>query len=800
MQNNKLRFLNNAAVGCIALFLIACSSAEERAQNYYKSGSEYLEKNDPVKASVEFRNALKIKEDFPDAWFGMAQIEEQAQNWPKVFGDLNKVLELQPKHLKALTELSRLSLLRGDLPVALANVNSAFAIEPDNPDIVALKAAILLKLNDKAGATELADKALKLKPRHADGSVVKATLQQAAGDTAGALSTIGSAISESPANLALYVLELSFYERSKDVGGQERTIRAIVAAFPEQAKFKQGLIDFLVRQGRNDEAEAQLRKDIAAKPEETAAGLALVKLVRDKKGDAAARLELEDLANSSKSPLNYWIEIANFDYAAGKTDIAFANLQKLAEQAGITDEGIALRLNLAGKFLDSKKNTEASAVINEILANDAQNVGAQKLKAALLIAENKPDEAVSVLRESLNYSSNDASIRLLLASAYEQKLTFDLASKEYTDAYSLSNGRPNFGLELAKFQLRRGDAESAEQGLANIASRYPQYRPALVLLADLRLKKQDWKGAEDIAKMIKEAGGANGISEQILGESLLGQKRFDEAISLFQVSTTKAPDALQPMFALVRTYLSAGKVSEAEAFVKSALQANPTNANAHVLLGTIELVQGKQDAAKASFETAIAKDGKSSAGYLALAQFYFGNKQVQKAVDAAQAGIGKVEDETELRMVMAGLLETDGKLDGAVDQYEKLIAKNVDSMVVVNNYVSIVSDNRDDEVSLKRAAELGSILRDSPIPEFQETFGWILVRTGNVKEGLRILEKVNDQLSQSSGAQFHIGLAYAKSNDPVRAKEHLQIALQLEKNEKAKAKIQKSLAELPLAP
>mgnify|MGYP002136069957 CR=1 FL=1 len=47
------------------------------------------------------------------------------------------------------------------------------------------------------------------------------------------------------------------------------------------------------------------------------------------------------------------------------------------------------------------------------------------------------------------------------------------------------------------------------------------------------------------------------------------------------------------MFALVRTYLSAGKVSEAEAFVKSALQANPSNANAHVLLGTIELVQGK---------------------------------------------------------------------------------------------------------------------------------------------------------------------------------------------------------------
>jgi cellulose synthase operon protein C len=800
MLKNRFRFLNNAALGCMALFLIACSSAEERAQNYYKSGSEYLEKKDHVKASVEFRNALKIKEDFADAWFGMALIEEQAQNWPRVFGDLNRVLELEPKHFKALTELSRLSLLRGDLPVALANVNSAFEIEPDNADIVALKAAILLKLDDIVGATELAEKALKLKPRHADGSVVKSTLQQLAGDIPGALATIGSAIPESPANLALYIMELSIHEKSKNIAGQEKTIRAIVAAFPEQVKFKQGLVEFLVRQGRNNEAEAQLRSDIAAYPDETASGLVLVELIRDTKGAVAARAELENLARSAKSPLNYWIEIANADYASGKKDLAFENLQKLAEQAGISDDGITLRLNLAAKLLDSKKDDEASAVITEILKNDAQNVEALKLKAALLLAKNRPDDAIPVLREALNFSSNDASIRLLLASAYEQKQTFDLASKEYTEAFNLSNGRPNFGLELAKFQLRRGDADSAEQTLANTASRYPQHKPVLVLLADLRLKKQDWKGAEDIAKMITAAGGAGGISDQILGESLLGQKRFDEAITLFQLSTTKAPDALQPMFALVRTYLSAGKVTEAEAFVKSALQANPLNASAHVLLGTIELVQGKKDAAKASFETAISKDEKSSSGYLALAQYYFSNKDIQKAVEAAQSGVGKVEDETELRMVIAGLMETDGKLDGAVEQYEKLIAKNVDSMVVVNNYVSIVSDSRDDEASLKRAAELGSILRDSPIPEFQETFGWILVRTGNIKEGLRILERVNGKLAQNSGAQFHIGVAYSMSKDPERAKKHLKIAFELEKNEAVKTKIEKTLAELTTAP
>jgi cellulose synthase operon protein C len=800
MHSNILKTFRIATMGGIALLLVACSSAEERAQNYYKSGNEYLAANDYAKASVEFRNALKIKDDFPDAWYGMALVEQNAQNWPKVLGDLNKVLELNPKHTQALAQMSRISLLRGDLPTALANANSAFENEPENPDIVALKATVLLKLDDKVGASELADKALALQSHHADGSMVKATLQNSAGDTKAALATLNAAIAETPKNLALHVLALSLQEKAKDVPGQEKTILGILAAFPDELQFKKGYIEFLVSHGRAADAEKQLRADMAAKPDDNTPGLALVQLISDTKGEPAARAELEKLAQTAKSPLPYWVELANLNFAVGRRDESLASLQKLAEQVGISDDGINLRINLASKYYDARKFDEADKVVDEILKNDAQNIAAQKLKAALLIERKSSDEAISVLREAQNYGSNDPSIRLLLGKAYESKQSFDLAAKEYSEGYSLSNGRPEFGLELATFLLRRGDITRAEATLATLASRNPNFQPALSLLADIRLKKGDWKGAEDIAKVIANAAGDKELSNRIMGASLLGQQRFDEAINLFEVSAAQAPDAIQPMFALVRSYLSAGKIAEAEAFIASALKANPDNANAYLMRGMINLTATKPDLAKADFETAIAKDPGLSAAYLSLAQFHFRAKETQKAIDVVQSGFGKVKNETELRMVLAGMYEKNGNPEAALAEYQKLIDQKVESLVVVNNYVSLASDAALDEAALKRAVELGAVLRESPIPEFQETYGWILVRTGNLKEGLSILERVNEKLAGNSGAQYHLGLAYAQAKNSEAARKHLQMAFELAADPETKNKIQKSITELAQTP
>jgi cellulose synthase operon protein C len=236
------------------------------------------------------------------------------------------------------------------------------------------------------------------------------------------------------------------------------------------------------------------------------------------------------------------------------------------------------------------------------------------------------------------------------------------------------------------------------------------------------------------------------------------------------------------MFALVRSLIGAGRIPEAEEFVQSAIKANPDNAVAYILEGVVALAQNKPSLAQKSFETSNAKDPGSPSGYLALAQMYYNQKNLNGAITTLSSSVDKVKENTGVRLALAGLYEAIGNFDDAIKQYEFMVEEDSSSAVAVNNLVSLITDNRDDVSSLKRAADLAIILRDSPIPQFKETLGWALVRNGDAKEGLKILEQTIGDLQNIGAAQYHLGAAYAKVGDKTLASKHLDLALQIEKN------------------
>ena len=479
-----------------------------------------------------------------------------------------------------------------------------------------------------------------------------------------------------------------------------------------------------------------------------------------------------------------------------RSDDALNLLRELVKQQGVSDEGMTARLDLGGKLFDLKQFTEAEAVVADILKHDARNTGGLKLSGALDMEKANFDAAISSLREAASNDPKDMTLRLLLASAYERKSSFELAAKELADAYKASNGDALVGVNYAGYLLRRGNADRAEEILSDLISRAPRNTGALKMLADIKLRKQDWKGAEDLARLTREQGGDTVVSDKIMGEALLGQKRFDEAIALFQTTARSAPSNVQPMFALVRAYITAGKTAEAEAFVRSAIEANPGNAGALILLGSVQMSQSLPAAAQASFAAAIAKDTASPAGYLAMAEFLARTQKRGEAAELLASSVDKVKDNDGMRLTLAGLLETGGDIDGAIQQYELLVASNPNSIVAVNNLVSLVSDHREDAASLKRAATLAAVLRESPVPQFRESLGWALVRSGDVKAGLRVLERSIDELGKMPLAQYHLGAAYAADGEKILASKHLNLALGMEKNPDAAARIKRALETL----
>ena len=180
---------------------------------------------------------------------------------------------------------------------------------------------------------------------------------------------------------------------------------------------------------------------------------------------------------------------------------------------------------------------------------------------------------------------------LMLATAYERSGSIDLADKQFADAMKASNFNPAVGLDYVGFLRRRGGGDRAYDVLTELANRWPNNTQVLSELAEMKLARQDWAGAQQIAENIKHIGNTDDIADQILGAALFGEHKYDASIAAFQNAAAAAPSATQPMADLVTAMINAKQTDKAIVFLQSALKQNSKNAEAYVLLGNIELSQ-----------------------------------------------------------------------------------------------------------------------------------------------------------------------------------------------------------------
>ncbi len=796
-MKHDYQWLRNLALsGAVLLFLAGCKSPEERAKGYYESAIGYLNDKDFERAAVELRNALKLNENYAEAWFAMAQIEQHAQSWERVYADLTKVLEINPKFVPALAALATLQGTAGDYPAALKNANMAVELEPKNADLIVLKASVMLKIGDFSGAVLEANKALEIVPNHAEATAILAANLLERNELGQAIELVDKALAGHPDSLTLYLAKLAILQKSGDQASQIATLRSLSAAFPRRRDFKASLVHILRATGRLDEAERELRLAIQASPDDIQFHLDLVDFLKSARGAQAAQSELIALTQGQAVPLAFQVALADLYFDSGKTSEAIQLLRDVSAARGIGDDGISARIKLASMLLRNKDATGASDVLREVLQNDSQNVDALVLRGAINIDAGNTELAISDLRTAANLRVSAPNIRVLLATAYERGGQVELAAREWDGATRVSGYDPEVGIGQVAFLVRRGSADRAEELLRELDLRRPGNQKVLTQLAKILLKRGDWEGAEKAARSLKAAAADSTAADVILGQALLQQKQPEDAIAILLASAKHAPADTSVLRSLVQAYIQSGNLDGAQAFLASAAQANPNNVEATLLQGVVLLRQNKMDEAKGKFEQALRADPAYDQTYLSLSEFYKSAGQAGPSVDILKTGLGKVVSPYRLQLLLAKRYEDNGDFDKAIGVYEELLDANPNSLPIINNLVSLITDHRDDTESLARAAALGEQLKFSQIAAYRETLGWLLVKSGKIKEGLNQLERSIDELGSVATARLHLGLAYQVIGDKERAKEQLKQARELAGNSAEKEMIDKHLATL----
>jgi tetratricopeptide (TPR) repeat protein len=786
-----------AAVLLVPLMLLGgCESSKDRAARHLKSAMDLVQSGDFARASVEFRNVFQLDPQNHEARMAYAGVLRDRGDLPEAYAQYATVIEGAPKDLEALKNAARIAADLGDWPDAGREAGVALTLAPDDPAMQAVKVgfdyAAALTAADPAARVAAAGRAAALIPALPDmlllRRIVIDNLVQGA-DLAGALKASDDALAAMPKEKLLYRLRISVLAAQKDDAGVEAALVKMVALFPDDPSVSQTLLRWYIGQKKLDAAEAFLRA-------QTATGglpmqMALVGFLQAYRSPEAALAEIDKILASlppdsataapataapataapatapattasaatdpaTKAPVVISIDTvralrAGILFDQGHQPEAIKAMLEILTTAKPSDQTRQIRVTLARMYIRTNDQVQARAQVEAVLAEDANQGDALKLKAAWLIEADKADDAVSLLRRVIDANPRDAEAMTLMAGAYDRLGSHDLAGGMLAQAVEASGSAPAETLLINALRLDDGNV------------------PVLSALGRLYVVTKDWPRATGVADRLDELGtpAALAASQTIRPAILAGQKNVDAAIGYLQ---GLGRDDLGTKVTLLRAYLSSGQTAKAQALVQEMLAKAPDDPAIRFIAAAIQGATGDQAGAEATFRALVKEDPSRLAVWNVLIRQMVQEGKPQIAEADTDAALTHLPDAPDLLLLKAGFLEQKHDMEGAIAIYEKLYAAQSGNLVIANDLASMLSGTHTDPASLDRAWAIARRLNGTTVPAFADTYGWILMLRGQPDAALPYLEIAAKGLTDNPEVQFHLAEVYRAMKRPDDAK------------------------------
>ena len=763
-------------VAAVALIVLGCSTPEEKASSYLKDGKDLFEKGNYAQAGLQFRNALQMNGKLPEAWLYLGKIDLRNQKWDDAYKDLSRAVALDPNNTEALAELGSLQLGAGQVQDAMKTSESLLKLEPKNAGAHTLRGAVMYRLQNLDMAENEAKAALDIDPKHVDAMLLLARVDQSKGDADAALKVIKEGLAQNATNIPLQLVQIDILEAE---GKSDEVIAAyetLIQQSPKERAYRNLLAAHYLKHKQPEQAQQVLEQAVADFPDEADAKIAVIRFA-ERYGDKAKAIELAR-GYTEKSPDATEIKfelarllIADSQKDAGKKiylDLAASEKNPVVIQA---------QTSLARLAMADGNTDEAEDRISKVLALDSRNGDALMLRAVIAMQQEKPADAVTYLNSVLTDSPNSARALMLLGQAYMLRGQIELGKEQYYRAIEANPSDASVPVAFADVLAQRQEYSQAENVLDRYLARDPNNLAALRAMAQVRLRKQDWLGAQQIAEKLKTLEGGQTTSEQIEGSVLQAQKKFGASNAIFQQLYAQNPNLQQPIAAVVQNYMQSGKKEEAKAFLADVLKTNPKNATANMLLGSVYEVEGAKDKADTAFKEAIAAAPDSSEVRLRYAQILVVRGDKDDALKVLSDGLNARPDDVVLMLGTALVQQYVGDFDKAIAEYEKILKRQPRVDIAANNLASMLTDNRTDKESHERALNLAMRFRDSNIPYFLDTLGWAYFKLDMADDALTWLKKAVDGAPNAAILRYHLALAQLKTGNTAAAKQNLEMVV-----------------------
>jgi len=741
--------------------------------------------NDVPSATTSLAQAEKLAPGNTEVLLASARLAAALRDYPLAEKKADEALAISPKQVDALLMKGQILAAKGDREGALNLANQAVASDPASVPARLDRANQLITSGQDAKAQADVAAVLAQQPRNAGATYMNGVLMVRGGRYADAqleLQKLGPVMMRFPRALyfqALAAANLGQVETSielatryvarmpTDPDGVRLVARAELSAQrPERAiavlnkavasgQNDSQTLDLLGRSyalmGRTPEAIDTFKKANALSPNDPTilTHLASSEMQSGDPGKAASALERSmEIAPTQPNTGEALVAAA---LAAGDMDRAEQALNRLRAQSGETEAvGILTGMLKLGR-LDLEGGRAAFAAT---LKQFPDSLNAKLNLAKVLILQNRRPEGDALLREILakdpaNLAALNTSVQLLV-----QEQQYPQAIQLIEAARAAMPKNMVFTSMISDVLVRSGDPRRAVamlQGMRNTEELPPALLGALA-------RAQVAAGLNDEARntyrdVLKNTPGDLAI-RQAQVELMLRSNDVDGAQASLRDALALAPGNIGIMSSMVGL---ATRANGLDAGLRLAEQLRGESANlpnSTVLKGDALMVAGRYGDAVDAFRFEY-KATPSTPLLLRLANALSLNGKSDEATSLLREGLLRTPDEPDTAQ-MLGLLDVKAKRwDDAATHLTTVLSKRPTDPVAMNNLAWVYQVKGDPRArNLAQRAYL-----QAPTPETGDTLAWIMVKQGDAKTAVPLLQQSSSQRPADATIKYHLAVA-----------------------------------------
>ena len=438
--------------------------------------------------------------------------------------------------------------------------------------------------------------------------------------------------------------------------------------------------------------------------------------------------------------------------------------------------------NLNALLETLKKNpTAAQQNYDQTIKLDPKNIMAYLGSAKLALDNGQLDKAKDYANKALSINDKTLNAYLVLADvAYKQKDNAEI-EKLLQTAQDKVKGNITEEIDViknaGKYYALQKQPEKILALTEELSARYPDNTSVLSLLAQAQIINNKKSLAEEtLFKLISLDKG--NIGNRLLLIKLMSEQpdKEQETLKLLDETAQLTPDNPEALIYKTAYLIKIKHTPEALKLADKLDNSFPKLVFGKLLKGDVYLADKKLDKASEMYKKAYNIE-QNDRILFTLVDLLIAQKKQAEAIKLLNGAVEKNNKNIAAHFKLATIYQQQNNPQQAEAHYKAMLTQQADNVLALNNLAFLYSQQND-----PRALEYGKKAYDKA-PEsaaILDTYGSILIKQNQAKEGLALLEKAAGLSPKEPNIQFHLAESYVANNNPEKAIEILEPLVQAE--------------------